>query len=65
MNSDSSAEHVTLYLINFMLDKTYRHLSIINKEGGVNTVSINSRNASGLISDQLFPDLRLKNEVST
>ncbi|ASV34251.1 calcium-binding protein [Candidatus Hamiltonella defensa] len=61
---DSPAEHVKLRLVNFMLDKTYRHLSVVDKEGGVHTVSINSQNESGLISDQLFPNLRLKNEFN-
>lgn len=61
---DSPAEHVTLRLVNFMLDKTYRHLSVVDKEGGVHTVSINFRDEAGLISYQLFPNLRLKNEFN-
>lgn len=61
---NSPAEHVTLRLINFMLDKTYRHLSVVDKEGAVHTVSINFRDEAGLISYQLFPNLKLKNEFN-
>ncbi|WP_254591772.1 C80 family cysteine peptidase [Candidatus Williamhamiltonella defendens] len=61
---DSPAEHVTLRLINFMKDEPYRHLSVVDKEGAVHTVSINFRDEAGLISYQLFPNLRLKNEFN-
>nr|WP_235661271.1 hypothetical protein [Candidatus Hamiltonella defensa] len=54
---DSPTEHVTIRLMNFMEDKSYRHLSIMDKEGRMHTVRLNSSNEPDLIVDQLIPDM--------
>ncbi len=54
---DSPTEHVTIRLMNFMEEESYRHLSIMDKEGRMHTVRLNSSNEPDLIVDQLIPDI--------
>ncbi|BGI52011.1 MAG: hypothetical protein HamCj_03640 [Candidatus Hamiltonella defensa (Ceratovacuna japonica)] len=54
---DSPTEHVTIRLMNFMEEESYRHLSIMDKEGRMHTVRLNSSNEPDLIVDQLIPDM--------
>ncbi|CED78268.1 Putative RTX-family protein 3 [Candidatus Hamiltonella defensa (Bemisia tabaci)] len=54
---DSPTEHVTIRLMNFMEEKSYRHLSIMDKEGRIHTMRLNASDEPDLIVDQLIPDV--------
>ncbi|WP_174888908.1 C80 family cysteine peptidase [Candidatus Williamhamiltonella defendens] len=55
------AEHVNLRLMNFMIEESYRHLSIIDKGGRVHTVSVNAKHEPDFVQDHLFPHMSTKN----
>ncbi|WP_158368198.1 hypothetical protein [Candidatus Williamhamiltonella defendens] len=59
---DSPTEHVTIYLMSFMKKKSYRDLSIIDKEGRIHTVRLNYNNEPDLILDQLILDINASDD---